>query len=301
MTTAAAWQHEISRRGFVQYLTDQRITDRQIAIVLRDASKEAEKMILSIPGESFSAIVRRAQYAQSAKALREMQAKLWGHVTTATRQGLERTIENAARTNLALSDYLIQSVGHDSLTEGMRLAAEHAVENVKSKMINNISLSKRVYKNEAWVNGKVDKAVLNGIATNKTSKEIAASVRDFIRPDVPGGESFAASRLSRTEINNAFHTTTILAGNAQPWVEGQQWNLSGGHDHEDDCDDFAEADTDGLGNGVFAPGNVPDKPHPQCECYLTIVTTNIEDFTTAFNEGEYDGWLESEGFAPVGD
>lgn len=91
-------------------------------------------------------------------------------------------------------------------------------------------------------------------------------------------------RLSRTEINNAFHEQQKRAGD-KPWVEGVKWNLSGSHPRPDTCNDYANQ-SNGLGRGVFKTGDVPDKPHPQCLCYLTYETLSPEAFLDALGTGK---------------
>lgn len=76
-----------------------------------------------------------------------------------------------------------------------------------------------------------------------------------------------------------------------PWVEGMKWNLSESHPRPDPCDDFAKEDHDDLGPGIFKPGNVPPKPHPQCFCYVTAVMLDDEAFLDRLVEGRYDRFL----------
>jgi hypothetical protein len=124
---------------------------------------------------------------------------------------------------------------------------------------------------------------------NANSRELARLVRNYIHPDTPGGVSYAAQRLARTEINNAFHTTSLRHYNEQPWVEGVKWSLSSSHPHADACDEYAtEVHFRGGEPGVYKPEDTPSKPHPQCFCYVSPVTMSDEAFIRAFNAGEFD-------------
>lgn len=159
--------------------------------------------------------------------------------------------------------------------------------------MNAIDLSPRVYKNRALAAGQVDQAINTGILLGKSSKEIAADVRGLISARAPGGVSYSALRLGRTELNNAFHTTQTRAYAEQPWVAGVKWNLSGSHPRPDACDEYARQDHDDLGAGVFRRQNVPGKPHPQCLCYITAITISREDFIDNLFAGRYDTFLGS--------
>lgn len=123
-------------------------------------------------------------------------------------------------------------------------------------------LSQRVYRNADLMSGRIERLIRVGIVQGLSAKELARSVRDFIRPDVKGGTAYAAMRLARTELNNAFHEQQKQVMEDKPWVNGADWNLSRSHPHKDRCDELAE-------EGPYPAGEVPDKPHPQCLCYLT--------------------------------
>ncbi len=179
---------------------------------------------------------------------------------------------------------------------GARLATERAYKNIASRARNNIPLSKSVTGNKQWTIDKINSTIDKGLKNNWSAKELADQLKEFIDPNVAGGESFAAMRLARTEINNAFHETTREIARDSPFIIGEQWELSGSHDNDDDCDEIAEDDV-GLGEGIYPPDDIPDKPHPNCFCFTTSVTPSISDFVDAFNAGEYDDWLMSEGFS----
>jgi hypothetical protein len=154
-----------------------------------------------------------------------------------------------------------------------------------------IPLSNQVYRTESltkgWVQGVINRAVGRGLS----ARELAAEVRQFIRPDVRGGVSFAAMRLARTELNNAHHAAAISSIIDKPWVEGMQWTLSGSHPKTDICDSLATENKFDRGPGVFPRNEVPPKPHPQCFCYLVPKQVDEDDFVAAFQRGSYDQFL----------
>lgn len=311
MAEPLPWMKEASRTAYTDHLRAIRVTDRAVATALRDAAAEGERIIartLSDPS-NVSQSVRRAQYSQSVQALREAQATMWGEVTRATRSGIERATVAATASQDEMLAVLLRAVDQEALggpaqarllLDLMSTGARAAAEDVRSRLINNIELSDQVYKSQALSQGWVDRTVNRGIGLQKSAREIAKDVKGLIRPDTPGGVSYAAKRLARTEINNAFHATEIRQGLELPWVDAFQWELSGSHPRPDDCDDYADHD-DGLGPGVWPKADVPSKPHPQCMCWIAAVTVQPNDFNSRLVNGEYDGWLKSNGMLGIRD
>lgn len=295
-----AWQQAIARDLFTAHLRDQQELTVRINAILRSAAKESEQILIKLEKvDGVGATIRAAQYAQSMLALRQVQRELWNGVTGVTQNSIDKAVSAAANGSILLERVLLSAVGSTDLRDSMIAAARHSVFNIRSRILNEIRFSGLVYKNETLATGKVAEAVNRGIALNKSAKEIADSVRSFIRPDVPGGASYAALRLGRTELNNAFHHTTVDSAASLPWTEGVKWNLSKSHPAPDPCDDIADADSDGLGKGVYLSTNVPDKPHPQCFCYVTVVTVGKEEFKRKLFDGDYDGWLVGQGLTPI--
>ena len=156
-------------------------------------------------------------------------------------------------------------------------------------------MSARVYKTQALANNQVAQAVNRALARGDSAKDLADSVKHLIDPATPGGISYAARRLGRTELNNAFHATSIQTAQDTPWVQQMEWHLSKVHEPDDcDCEKFAQIK-------LFDIEHVPEKPHPNCRCYVTPVQQNYEDFENALLSGQYDQYLdEALGEAPVG-
>jgi hypothetical protein len=250
--------------------------------MLKDAARHSGKLVdeaMKVHDPSISMLIRRQQYAESQLALQQVQADLWGGVDRTTKRGIAQAAERAdamwSEVNARLASALPGTVRAE-----FQATARHAVENIKSRYINSIDLSPTVYKNQLLSNGMVDRAVNRGILLNKSAAEIARDVRSLIQPDVQGGVSYAAKRLGRTELNNAFHTTTIRSAAAQPWVEGMDWHLSGSHPRTDICNEYAD-------HGTYPSRLVPDKPHPQCLCYVTAVTPSDKEFLDKLMDGDY--------------
>lgn len=293
------WETEIWREGFLNYLKQQKQSDKQLEAVLRIAARDAEREILRLKGkDNIGSVVRRAQYQAVLKTLQQQQKQLWRKINSVTEEGIKLSAEIAASTAAEVTARLglsLEASGYN-VAKQFELAAEQGIESVKARAISEIDLSKNVYNNRALTSGKINRIINSGLASNKSALEMAKDVKGFISPSTPGGVDFAAKRLARTEINNAFHTTSVLTASEQPWVDGVKWHLSGSHPKPDACNDYADKDSYHLGAGVFTAGKVPGKPHPQCLCYTTTITTPDKEFVNNFKNGKYDAYLKSYGY-----
>lgn len=286
----------MARDVWLRHVADQRAFDRELAKILADAAREAERIVArSLGNESASAVIRRAQASSSAHALRQIQADLWGSTTQATMNGIRRSVALSQKYLGDLSDLLGRNIVDADLRRQFDAAARNAVENLRSRYVNRIDLADSVYRNEALANGKVAQVVNRGILLNKSAAEIAKDVRQYIDPNVKGGVSYAAKRLGRTELNNAFHETTLRGVREVPWTEGVKWNLSGSHPRTDICNDYADADGYNMGSGVYPPSVAPGKPHPQCLCYLSVIQMNQDAFIERLTSGGFDQFLADQG------
>lgn len=155
------------------------------------------------------------------------------------------------------------------------------------------TLSQRIYASELWARGQVEATINSALARGLSAREFAAEARGLFNPNTPGGVRFASMRLARTEINNAYHATSILRVADAPWVSAVQWNLSRSHPKADDCDTFATQDAFGLGSGKYPPRDTPRKPHPQCFCCVTPTTVDEAEFLDQLVKGNYDSYITS--------
>jgi hypothetical protein len=292
---APTLDEQIARRYWRQHLTDQKLFGGNLNTYLKDAAREAGKLVEDGLGDSTSALVRRAQYQESRSSLLHMTSDLWNKVDRRTLEGMEQASERAAALWHDVDARLAGHIDTRAAERQFMASADHAIENIRSRYVLNIDLAPSVYKNKQLTTGMIDRVVNNGILLNKSSREIASDVRYLIRPDVPGGVSYAAQRLGRTELNNAFHETTRRAAEEQPWVEGMKWHLSGSHPRPDECNRLADSDSYRMGEGVFPSERVPPKPHPQCLCFISAVTKTNKEFIDDLFSGKYDSFLAGGG------
>lgn len=264
------------------YLRGEVATIEEIVLVLRDAAAEAQRRINKLETRyGIGAQVERAQLAMVKKELHAVQQQLWLDVGRRVRGGGTRVAEAAALATEQVEQVLFQALGQavpDVLLQAQQEFAKATVDTFLARGENGIGLSQRVYQTKQLSNGLVDRVINREILLGRSWQQLAKAVVPMIHPDTPGGASYAAKRLARTELNNAFHTTNKKLAAENPWVTGQKWNRSRSHPKRDKCDDLAEGHSSGQKPGVYTIGNVPDKPHPQCLCYLTEEVVSEDDF-----------------------
>lgn len=291
----------IGREAWLRHLRAQQSYEAALRRALRDAARDASAQVLRLPTEGASAAVRRAQYNVQRQALLEIQSDLWGRFSGLTNEALGRQSTLAAQGTDDLLAHLL-SAGvpgpeANELIAGMRAAAHDSAERLAARIGTRVDLSPRVYRNQQLASGRIDTIVNNGIANGKSAREIARDVARFIRPDVRGGVSYAAMRLGRTELNRAFHESSKAIYQDHPWVEGVKWELSGSHPRNDICNDYAEGDNFNLGRGMWPKDQVPQRPHPNCLCFITPQTPGPKAFVNGLLSGDYNDWLTKEGLA----
>lgn len=273
------------------------ITHRQLARVLKDAAAEASAMIEFNVAKlgTVSGVVKQAQLSQAVAGLGQVSTELWTGVGKITRAGMFEAGQLAADQALDLDLFLgMPGNGIIQYAELTHFQARQSVEDLISRRTEGYALSERIYANGKISVKSAGKIVERGLALQRSAKEIAFAVRGHFSPVVPGGASYAAKRLARTEINNAHHTTTKRLALDKPWILGMHWNLSRSHPKIDPCDELAHSG-DGPNPGDYSKPNVPGKPHPQCLCYLTHVQEDSDVFMDKLVSGDYDDHLKSKG------
>jgi len=274
--------------GFIQ---PQRITEgithRQLAMVLKDAAAEASAMIEFNVAKlgTISGRVTTAQLQQAVAGLGSVSTELWTGVGKITRAGMHEGASLAADQALDLDLFLgMPANGVVQYAKLTHFEAAQSVEDLISRRTHGYKLSERIYANGNLSVKQTAKVVERGLALQRSARENAFAVRGNFSPVVPGGSSYAAMRLARTEINNAHHTTTLRLSKDKPWIGGWKWNLSSSHPRPDPCDALAaELHTD--------KDNPPDKPHPQCLCYVTHLQEDPDVFMRKLVDGQYDDYL----------
>lgn len=268
-------------------------SDRALLRLLAEAAADARKEAMAFDAKKMSGRAGRAQRNLVARSLHLQMHSLWTGTGALTIFG-ERQVGKAA---IEAIDDLMRIYGpiadDENFRRMLRYQAQAGLDSYISRHENVRNLSSRVYKNWQLSMGRIDREIDKALLRNLSQREFANLISGMIRPDVPGGVSYAAMRLARTEINNAFHATTIRASVDMPWVQGYKWNLSGSHPVTDVCNDMAEEDHAGMGRGVYKKRDVPGKPHPHCFCYITTELMDDSEWERAFRRGNFDKYMKS--------
>lgn len=260
--------------------------DRELRAVLKQAAIEAAARIQAA-GTGVGAQVRAAQLTLLLNQIRQDEQDLWvKQIMPIIVKFYPLAIDAADKAADFLDMVLRTAVGESlagPLLDGLKIQSRlgkrlDAVRRARE-------LSPRVYRNSALMSGRVERQIrAHIIGGSVNAKELASSVRRFIDPKTPGGVSYAAMRLARTEINNTFHERSIQNGQDRPWVDAMKWNLSRSHPHPDICNLLAEGHSDGMEAGLYKVDEVPEKPHPQCFCYTTYSLISPSDMVDNIRE-----------------
>lgn len=279
---------------FQPYRGVQRRFDAETARILRATALAIERRLQQLdikPG--IGAQVRAAQLRLVLKEIDDLLRAMWlvGIIDT-LRGGRKAAAEAAETAAERLERVAYAALGRkaaEALVDGFRATAQAGINSFYARIPR--ELSARVYHNWALSRGEVERMIRQGLLSGLNAKELAREVRRFIDPATPGGVSYAAMRLARTEINNAFHEQQKLAA-ARPGVRGVKWNLSDSHRVPDKCNVYAAQNAYDLGRGVFPIGKVPDKPHPHCFCFMTYDMMTPLQFRAALAAGQFDDELD---------
>lgn len=266
--------------------------DDELRRLVEAASRDAAATVSQLADESFSAGVRSLQYQQARSAIAQMAGELW---LESIPSSITSNLRTAAQMSANEARSITQLLGARAtpgrlgiLQSSMEASAARTFDTLASRIANDVDLSPNVYRARAYTTGKIDDIVNKAILLGKSAREIAQDVQGFINPKTPGGVRYAAQRLGRTELNNAYHETSRRAYDEAPFVEAVQWSLSGSHPRSDQCDVNAHQNLYRLGEGVYRTNAVPDKPHPNCFCFITPVTPEPDEFLRRLKRGEYE-------------
>lgn len=281
-----------------------RRSDAEIRRLLNKAAQAAVADVEGLAPTGIGKIVRIGQLSAATQALRKTLRLLFADVGETIRAGRVDAAEAALLSAFEWEEPYYRAAGLPKAErDRLRAATAGLSERNVTLMLRRftteqIPLSEQVYRTRKLASGWVQERLNLGIGRGLTARELARDVRDSIRPDVRGGVSYAAMRLARTELNNAFHAAAVESVQDKPWVMGMEWHLSGSHPRPDICDEYAHEDKFDLGNGIFPTGQVPEKPHPHCFCYVVPGLQDEDDFVAAFARGDYDEQFGDQPIAP---
>ena len=280
-----------NRKPLLSFLNISKTYDQQLIYEMKHAYAEIDVELKKLEGKTnVSSRVRRAQLEASRAAMQGKLSTLFEKVGNTVAAG-KYAAAGAAADYLADAADIFKKAGLTAkeievIKDSMRAMAAVNIEHLESRLkLSRIPLSDKVWGTEKLVHDRLDYLINTHIARGTSASELAKAVRQFVDPASPGGVQYAARRLARTELNNAFHATTILIGSESPFIDGFEWKLSGSHPEGDECDDYAAVD-------VWAAKDVPRKPHPNCLCYLIEKMPSPDEFINRYRTGAYRDWLD---------
>lgn len=284
---------KLDRAPLDAYLRRQVTVDVEMRKVLRASIKSLDSEIKRL---SESAKIGNQVRASQLRLTREMMS-IWRSVGDVIETGITESAGDLAKVQQAFDKDLMKRLGvkmTPDFARSLLAQAEAGLESYVSRRHFNMTLSERVYRNGKRSVASVESIINQGLLSGRSATEIARMVRGFINPRTPGGVSYAAMRLARTELNNAFHQTSIRMAKDDPFVERMRWNLSGSHPKPDICNELAaRVNQNGWGPGEYSVDQVPNKPHPQCLCFTTTIPISEEAFLRNLSAGKYDNMAET--------
>ena len=266
-----------------RYLRVQREIDTDVRRILIRAAEDITRRVRLLditPG--VGAKVRAAQLRLTLDGIRrELSSAFVGQLEPAVVRGMGMAAQAAIDASQVLDDVLWRATGNDRRVQVM-------MNSIRDQAINGLrvdaarqrrQLAPRVYRDYIRSAQAIEDIIRSSIIQGDSARELARLVFRFVSPSTPGGASYAAMRLARTEINNAFHQQQIRSADKW-WVDSVRWNLSGSHPRSDACNVYAD-------RGTFPPKEVPAKPHPQCLCFLTYDTMSPDQFVDELISREF--------------
>lgn len=272
------------------YITGQQKADAKVRSVLSGAAQTANTRIAALGNGQLRPAQFDAARTTSESVVKTAMDRVGAVIGSSVKdfevigadadyKEIRRQLKDAG-ISAARADRAIAAMRSSRVVSGTRTAAVRVA-------FSQIPLAQSVYKTTALTNGLVAKQINIALSRGESAAQLAKRVRGLIDPNTPGGVSYAAMRLARTELNNAFHAGQILAVQDEESVVGMKWNLSGSHPKADACDQYATGNHADLGAGVFGKRDVPRKPHPQCLCYLTPVMEDEDSFLDRLLSGAF--------------
>jgi hypothetical protein len=278
------------------YAKVQKLADADLLAVLNQAFKDIDRMLRAMSAQrSISEAVRIEQLLTVQRHILRQQAEVFARLGDIIEQRRAEAALAASNLGSAIDDVLLEALGDPDLARNLRTSlaasAEQGVEAAVARMtLSEVPLSQRIYNTQAWMDGRIQRGINSALARGLSAREFAKEARDWFDPKVPGGVRYASMRTARSEINNAFHATSIKQAAEKPWINQMKWTLSSSHPKPDLCDQYAAGGKDG--DGIYAPKDVPRKPHPHCFCVITPVSPDEDAFLDGLLAGKYDKYLK---------
>lgn len=292
MTSPQPIKPDPKQNWLVRYIGVQKVYDEKVIEALQNAAVDAAAAAAKYEGKTN--ISSKAALHQSRTVRREIHkiiTELFKGLVPIIKAGQKDAAE-AATTAALKQDADFMKLLFPNANERKQFEAsftEAARQNILAMITRVLNpqwpLSERIWKSGSLASGAIDRKINSAIARGSSAKQLADIVRSDIKFGAPGGTSYCAMRLARTEINNAFHAQSIANAQDLPWVMEMEWHLSKSHKEQNCfCEYYAEEQ-------FFEIGDVPPKPHPQCMCYVTPVSMGYNSFAQQLEQGAFDDYF----------
>lgn len=268
-----------ARRDYILLRLRQDLEIRALYIRAADSiARKLRRIKITTP----SGIIYRNHLEEMERALRLEAEKLTDSYRQRMKEYIVEAVNAGTGYSKAITTDLFKKAGLS--TEGVaRLFAganTQAVEACWARTKKGLYLSDRIWQQGEKLRVNMSNIIQESVAmgqdvvttarmlqqyARKGKKTIAAQYPNMMKRmagRIPGDISYEALRLARTEMTAAFGEGTIAAAQVSPSYLGMKWILSNSHPLADICDELAAHD-EGLGKGVYSPGNEPLYPgHP---------------------------------------
>jgi SPP1 gp7 family putative phage head morphogenesis protein len=228
--------------------------DQELLVELKRASSSINRQI---KGLNTKQVVKKTRLLVIQRDINKEISKLWKSVGSITQTKRADAAVAAIENSLKIEYKVFPKDLHKYLEKNSRQGIDALQARLK---ISKQTLSQRIYRSYTLQTGVIDRLINNAIATQMSEEQLAEQIRQYVNPDAPGGVSYSAKRLARTEIGNAYHAAMIQRALTSPAITALRWILAGSHKTPDQCNDYA--------GKAFKPEKCPLKPHPLCLCTI---------------------------------
>jgi len=293
-----------ARKAFITLRLSQDVELRQMYNAMADRIGQKLKEVAA----SSPSGMRKKQLEQVDKHLKHEAELLKGNLTAKMTAYIKTSVEAGTGISQNITFKVLKDSGLDlekkPVLESFSRVNKRAAEAVWNTHKKGLNLSDRIWNISKGSETAIRNIIQDAVATGQDVVETARLLEKYVRADmktlvkdypemmdrlkgrIPGNLSYEALRLARTETSNAFWRGTVEGARSSPTYTGTQWVLSRSHPVTDICDAYAEHN-EGLGEGVYGPGNEPmGIPHPNCLCTVVAVHASSEDILKKLREWE---------------
>ncbi len=278
-------------------------------------------------GELVAEAIRKSSLVDASSLTTQSLASIQGQLVKASeliRDSLEDNSKKAVssisgRIGKINEEYLVSAIkssGADLSTVKIHNMIVGVNERVVENMVKRIWSDGYTYSTRIWNVGAgfqedVKRVLSSGIAQGRDPVKIAADLEKYISGGkpvlmkrygklkagtarfvrrIPQNVDYRAMRLVRSELYAALKESDVEAGKANPGAEDLfDWIMNAGRaDWDCDCPDYARG-------SPYTAANVPQQPHPGCQCYLQPRLKDRRELVSdlvRWSNGEAVGYLD---------